>query len=241
MLSNCGHDENNSARGGKAGDQGGEWRIINWYNGSWNVVLRHPDKKVREEIARLAENAANNDMIGYDQGQRTTFWEQLSVSGYDPANIKVACETDCSAGVLAICKAVGYRLNIEEMKKINHNGYTGNQKNALVNAGFEAITDNEVLRSEDYLYRGDIVLREYKHTATNLTDGAKVKTTQSAPVTEELELTNVGRGQQWLNSNYGTVIKRYTGSLLEVDNDYGPHSKKAALVVWKDVVNRKYM
>lgn len=44
MISNCGHDENNRYRGGKAGDQTGtEWRVINWYNRPWKCVLRHPN------------------------------------------------------------------------------------------------------------------------------------------------------------------------------------------------------
>lgn len=241
MLSNCGHDENGKARGGKAGDQGGEWRIINWYNRPWGVVLRHPDPKVREEIAFLAERAAKNDKIGYDQGERYTFWSQLKVNDYDPAKITVPCESDCSAGVLAICKAVGYRLGIQEMKDINQNGYTGTQREILKKAGFKDITDNAVLRSEDYLYRGDILLYEFKHTATCITDGDKVKVVSSAPVTKEEEnLTNVGRGQQWLNSNYGSLVKEATGSLLDVDNEYGDHSRRAAVAVWKYVVNKKF-
>lgn len=48
MISNCGHDENNKYKGGKAGDQtGGEWALINWYNRPWKCVLRHPDTKPR--------------------------------------------------------------------------------------------------------------------------------------------------------------------------------------------------
>ena len=51
MISNCGHDENNRYKGGKAGDQtGGEWALINWYNRPWKCVLRHPDAKVKAGV-----------------------------------------------------------------------------------------------------------------------------------------------------------------------------------------------
>ena len=79
MISNCGHDENNRYRGGKAGDQTGtEWRVINWYNRPWKCVLRHPDAKVRKMIASMAKAAAVNNKIGYDQSERYTFWEHLN-------------------------------------------------------------------------------------------------------------------------------------------------------------------
>ena len=81
MISNCGHDENNRYRGGKAGDQTGtEWRVINWYNRPWKCVLRHPDAKVRKMIASMAKAAAVNNKIGYDQSERYTFWEHLKAS-----------------------------------------------------------------------------------------------------------------------------------------------------------------
>ena len=82
MISNCGHDERGKYKGGKAGDQTGtEWAIINWYNRPWKCVLRHPNAKVREKIAELSEKAAKNDNIGYDQNERTTYWEQLKKVG----------------------------------------------------------------------------------------------------------------------------------------------------------------
>lgn len=183
MISNSGHDENGKYSGGKAGDQTGtEWQIIPWYNRPWNVILRHPDAKVRAEIAKLARAAAGNNKIGYDQGQRTTFWQHLTTSNYDPAQITVNCEADCSAGVAAICKAVGYRLGIAEMKNINKDAYTGNLRSALKAAGFETLTTSKYLSSDKYLLEGDVLLYEGHHTAINLDNGSAVAIgTQSAP------------------------------------------------------------
>lgn len=174
MISNCGHDEHGRYSGGQAGDQTGqEWAIIPWYSRPWNVVLRYPNTEVRELIAQLATEAAENDLIGYDQNQRTSFWTQLTRSGFRPANIKYPCEADCSAGVAAIVKAAGNLLGIEKLKKISEDMYTGNEREVLKAAGFSILTGLKYLNSDKYLLRGDILLLERHHTAINITDGAR--------------------------------------------------------------------
>lgn len=179
MISNSGHDENGKYSGGKAGDQTGtEWQIIPWYNRPWNVVLRYPNRAVAQKIADKAAAAAKNNKIGYDQNQRTTFWTQLAASDYDPAKITVACEGDCSAGVAAIIKATGYELNIEALKNVSKDSYTGNLRSVLSKAGFQVLTDSKYLSSDAYLIPGDVVLYEGHHTAINLDYGAKVKPEQ---------------------------------------------------------------
>lgn len=71
---------------------------------------------VRAKIAELAVKAAKNDLVGYDQSQRDTYWQHLKASNYDPSQITVACEADCSAGVIANVRAVGYLLDIDALK-----------------------------------------------------------------------------------------------------------------------------
>lgn len=180
MISNCGHDENNKYTGGTAGDQtGGEWALIAWYNRPWKCVLRHPDAAIRQKIAQLAMAAAKNDLIGYDQGQRYTFWEHLKASSYDPAKITVACEADCSSGVAAIVKAVGYLTGDTKMQAVSIYCYTGNLRAALKAAGFTVLTESKYLTDPDYLLAGDILLNDDCHTATNVTDGSKASTDSS--------------------------------------------------------------
>ena len=172
MIANSGHDENGKYSGGKAGDQTGtEWQIQPWYNRPWTNVLRYPVVTGREKIAELAEEAAKNNLIGYDQNQRGTFWKQLKASGYHPMNITVACEADCSAGVAAIVKAVGYLLGDKGLQEVPSDMYTGNEITYLTNAGFLNLTDKKVLESDKYLMRGDILLCKGHHTAINLTTG----------------------------------------------------------------------
>ena len=177
MLSNSGRDERGLYSGGQAGDQdGGEWAIVPWYNypwGGWDYVLHHPDSNVRALIAKLATEAAHNNNIGYDQSERYTFWEQLSQCGFRPANIQTPCESDCSAGVLAIVKAVGYLTGNERLKAVSIYGYTGNERDILTSAGFQCMNGVKYLTSDDYLYAGDILLNEENHTCTCVTDGSK--------------------------------------------------------------------
>lgn len=174
-ISNSGSDENGGYTGGQAGDQTGkEWRMRDFYNRPWLVVLRHPDQKVGLKLAMLSIDAALNDLIGYDQSQNRTYLKQLKAVGWEPSKITVACEADCSAGVCANVTAVGYLLGIDALK--NHTGtYTGNMRSALTKAGFQALTDEKYLTSGDYLLPGDILLNDNHHTATNVTVGKKVK------------------------------------------------------------------
>lgn len=183
-ISNSGSDERGKITGGKAGDQtGGEWRIRPWYNGSWDVVLRHPNKTVRDMIAVMAEAAAKNDKVGYDQAQRHTFWTQLSKVNYRPEKITTACEADCSAGVAACVKGAGYRLGHKDLKSLDHTSYTGNLRSRLKAIGFTALTESKYLKSDQYLLRGDILLNDVGggHTCVNLTTGSRAETSVTTP------------------------------------------------------------
>lgn len=133
--------------------------------------MRHPNANVRKLIAQMAKNAANNDMIGYDQSQRLTFWEQLRKVDYMPEKIRVACEADCSSGVAAIVKGAGYRTNNDKMRRVSPSMYTGNERLALESAGFVALYESKYLSSDKYLLEGDILINEGTHTTINLTNG----------------------------------------------------------------------
>lgn len=173
-LSNSGHDENYNYSNGQAGDNTGtEWELRTWYSYPWSCVLRHPNVEVRALIAELAIEAALNNNIGYDQYERTTFWYQLAKSGYHPKNITVPCEADCSAGVAAICKAVGYLYNDPKMKNISIDSWTGVMRSGFRSAGFEVLTASKYLNSSDYLVAGDILLNDEHHVCTCISSGAK--------------------------------------------------------------------
>lgn len=177
MLSNCGHNEFNSTHGGQPGDQTGhEWEIRSWYLPSygWRYVFRFENRSIAQMIADIARAAAQNPLIGYDMdlSQRLTYWQHLKASNYDPAQITVACEADCSSGVSANVKAAGYRLGIQALKNVPPSAATGTLRDVLKSAGAIELTDSKYLTSDKYLRPGDILLTPGKHTTTNLDMGS---------------------------------------------------------------------
>ena len=222
-ISNSGHDENGRYTNGVAGDQDGEWVICDWYqypfDGGWLCVLRHPSQQVRNILAELSIQAANNNNIGYDQNERYTYWNQLQSVGYWPANITSKCEADCSAGVIANTKATGYLLNSKTLQNVNAS-YTGNMRAGFSAAGFQVLTDAKYLNSSDYLLPGDILLNDQDHTAVNLGYG---RFAGSGAPTEEL-------GANYTKTSTKTIqnmLKKIGWSDLKADGDYGSLTTKA--------------
>ncbi|HUM82232.1 MAG TPA: hypothetical protein PLN48_00435 [Lachnospiraceae bacterium] len=176
LVSNCGEDEYGNYSGGQAGDQTGhEWDLRAWPDKQWTCVLRYPDESIRNKFASLASAAAANDLIGYNQDNRLTFWEHLEASGYDPSKITVPCEADCSAGAAAIVKAVGYLDNIPALQKTDITMSTSSMKESLAGEGFDVLSDSRYLTGPDYLLPGDIVLCEKHHVVINITEGSKCR------------------------------------------------------------------
>ncbi len=254
MISNCGSDERGKLSGGQAGDQtGGEWRIRTWFNRPWNVMLRHPDERVRKELAVLSEKAARNDLVGYDQNQRTTYWSHLKASSYDPSGITIACEADCSSGILANVKAVGYRLGMDALKKVDQDGYTGNERAILTAAGFTAFYDSRYLTSDRFLLRGDVLLYEGHHTAVNLTDGpdANGESGGTNAAAKGADTGNAGGGQSGAaggKTTSGSRIVRdgqiHAGNFaapgLAADGIRGKDTIKAGVKVLQQAMNLDY-
>lgn len=238
-ISNCGHDENGQYYGGIVGDQTGtEWQLCAWYSRPWNCVLRHPDARVRGILADLATKAARNDKIGYDQYQRDSYWTQLQRVGFAPDKITVACETDCSAGVIANAKAAGYLLGIDKLKALTST-YTGNMRSGFAAAGFQVLTDSKYLTSPDYLLPGDILLNDQHHTATNISKGSKADSTSTASDpslivgTCQVTLKEFLQGatdpqiktiQRLLNAR---GYKGVNGQPLDIDGNIGPNTAYA--------------
>lgn len=225
-ISNSGHDERGKYSGGAAGDQTGqEWAIINWYNRPWTCVLRHPRQDVRQTIAELSIEAANNNKVGYDQNQRETYWTLLKKNNYRPSQISSGCQADCSAGVIANTKAAGYLLNISELKTIKAT-YTGDMRQAYKDAGFQVLTSKKYLTGFDYLMPGDILLYDNHHTATNLGIGKSITYNSSSTsiptnnkVGKNLTTTSTAEIQKMLNK-----VGNYK---LEIDGDYGEKTTAA--------------
>lgn len=210
MISNCGHDEHGRYSGGKAGDQTDqEWVVKSWYSRPWRCVLRHPDSSVQNKIAELARKSAQNNLIGYDQGERYTYWQHLKASNYDPSQISVACEADCSSGVAAIIKAVGYILGRNALKNVSIYAYTGNLRSILQNAGFQLLTESKYLTGDSYLLPGDVLLLDGHHTAINLDKGSNAGSSTPAkpPVSGDSYRVKSGDTLSKIAQMWGTTVE----------------------------------
>lgn len=251
MISNSGSNENGKVYGGKPGDQTGrEWQIRTWYNRPWNCILHHPNAKVRSLIADYAEQAAKNNLIGYNQLNRNSFWAALKKAG-TPAKINTACDADCSAGVCGIVKAVGYTLGDEKLKAVSEKLVTQQMRSALKKAGFTVYTASKYLTSDKYLARGDILLNDAHHTAINLANGTKTTTAPAVcPYSEPsyyISRGSTGNGVKWVQwhlrrlgydigkSGIDGICGRMTDAAirnfqrdkkLEVDGIVGPLTRK---------------
>ena len=198
MISNCSINEYGKISGGKPGDNNGkEWRVRSWYNSHWKMVLRYPDIKVAKKIAELMEDGANNNNIGYNQYRRTTMWKEVQKVGYQPKAIKTPCAADCSSSTATCIKCVGYLLGIDALKNVDANMRTGTMERELKKAGFIVLKERKYLTSDKYLLEGDILLRPYGHTATNLTRGSKAGTIPSSnerPTVKQFQLSAIADG-----------------------------------------------
>ncbi len=203
MISNCGHDENGKYTGGKTGDQtGGEYAVINWYNRPWSCVLRYPDINAALKIAETAKAAAINNNVGYDQGERLTYYNCLKAVKWDPAKITTPCEGDCSATTAANIIAAGNLLGISKLKSISPSNTTSTLRKALIGAGFKLLTDSKYLTSDKYLLPGDIPLYDGHHVVINLDYGSEVK-----PVEEKKSgWVQVADGWMYYNGDTGLPV-----------------------------------
>ena len=148
-------DENKNASGGVAGDQTGlEVRTREAYNHElgWRI-FRHPDKAVAKTIAANAIIMANNENIGYDQGERNTVYEIVKENNWDINSINKPCECDCSS-LVRTCVASALKQDV-------YNFSTANEADKLMELGFKEIYD---IPLEDLL-TGDILCTKIKgHT-----------------------------------------------------------------------------
>lgn len=235
-VSNCGHDENNRYSGGRAGDQSGtEWYLLPWYkysNGGWNYVLRWKDEKLGSLFSDLAIEAAQNDLVGYDQWQRNTFWTQLQAAGYRPSNIKVACETDCSKGTIDLIRAVGYLKGIADLQKCSAT-YTGDMMNWFRSASgkkyFDILTGKH-LTDPGVAKRGDINLNTAHHVNITVDNGENAGTQTSQK--EGTYMFEVGTVQVGSTGNDVKLLQQllcYHGYGLAVDGEFGFVTKSAAM------------
>lgn len=173
-------DERGRASGGKAGDQTGRELCVHTLasSGAWTRILRPPRNAAK--IVRAAYATAANDHVGYDQGQRTTFYEAAKRLAWDVAAIKADVETDCSAAVAVWANCAGFAVG-KDM-------YTGNERGALRAVGF-----TDMPYSEGSLQPGDVLWRQghtVVYVGTNKSYTAEAAEYASKPVAKLVDLSH---------------------------------------------------
>lgn len=245
-ISNSGHDEKGTYRGGADGDQtGSEWAIRSWYSRPWTVMIRFKNQKIAAMFATLEILAALNPHVGYDQGERLSYWTQLQKVGYDPSKITTNCEDDCSAGVAANVKAALILLGMKDKAaQISAADTTWTLQDDLKQTGLvSSYTDAAYLTGYANLRPGDILLNPSHHVcayvggsfpATTSTTilrkgmkGSAVKTMQAKLIKNGYDLGASGADGDF-GSDTETAVKYFQKNHgLTADGEYGPKTKAA--------------
>ena len=202
MIGSARIDENGNAHGGKAGDQknGFEVSTQEWYKHSkgWRV-FRAKDPEKAEIIAKIMEWACDNALIGYDQYQRNTLYNELKKSGFDgEPTLAKAAETDCSALVRVCLAFAGIDVPADF--------YTASMAKTMLATGeIIELTGSKYTDSPDYLGRGDILVTKTKgHTVVVLTDGEKYEGVSSTTDLQPEGNLKVKPGSWRIRSGPGT-------------------------------------
>lgn len=156
----------------KAGDQAREVTVRKWYNKPWACCLRYPDENIAERAANIAYILAECDLVGYDQSQRNDLYAELKKNGFSASNYinsKVLTETDCSAFVVACFVCAG----VEKLKYTGNAPTTSTMERVFRSAGFEVLKDKKYLTSDEYLRKGDVLLKPGSHTVIALESGSR--------------------------------------------------------------------
>ena len=252
-MSNCGHDENGRYAGGKAGDQTGtDWYLRSWYaysNGGWNYILRWKNEVLGNLFADLAIEAAQNDMIGYDQGtagnsgDRYTFRQQMKAVGYRPSKITKPCECDCSEGTIVLIQAVGYLKGIKELQECNAT-YTGNMMNYFNSAKgkkYFTVLQGQYLKDSNLARRGDINLNTGHHvnvTVDNGSNSAKGSSANTSATKSIVTLTDKIEVQLPVlqKGSKGVAVSMLQAMLnVKVDGDFGNDTETSLKAFQKNV------
>ena len=169
--------ENGGIKNGKAGDQTGKEVCIRaWYNKPWQYVIRFKDEAIREKVAYAMERACNNSAIGYDQNERNSLLTRARSVGYDPGKVTSKCETDCSALVTLACIYAG--IAESSLVVSGNSATTSTLRNRLIKTGrVEVFSSSKYTKSDDYLLRGDILLKEGSHVVVAIENGSKTVAT----------------------------------------------------------------
>jgi hypothetical protein len=208
------------AKNNKAGDQTNkEVCTRSWYKSSWHTVLRPIDPEVAEKMAIACEAGCANKNVGYDQWNRNTLHAQAEAVGWDLSKITVPCECDCSSFMTVDAECAGVAIPYN-----NGNApTTSTMVSAFKSTGeFEVLVDNKYLTSDEYLKRGDVLVKS-GHTVMVLENGKYAHFKMVLVNCQVLKKKCKGEAVVALQSIL-TILGYYTG---EIDGSFGSKTDSA--------------
>lgn len=217
-------DERGKTKGGAAGDQTSrEVCIRSWYNKKWDCVLRPISQDIADKSASIVEKLANSNLVGYDQNQRNTLHTQVKKYGYNVDKYiasGVKTETDCSAFMTLAAIAAG--MTQLEYPENGNAPTTSTMRTKFVETGkYKMLTDSKYTMSDDYLKRGDILVKYGSHTVMALTNGQRVS--QSSSVKENNSISSSNTKNQnpkfVIGKTYTTCVDLNVRNSAEVGNN----------------------
>lgn len=131
------HDEDGNLSYGQPGDQTGDEvrRRKMGDDERFTYILRYPDKKIAESMAKDAEECAENDNIGYAQQGKDNYSSRyglyFAMQGKSFKDIIIPCNADCTALIAD--------LAIHNGLKVSRFMWSGNELEVMTSAGFEKI------------------------------------------------------------------------------------------------------
>lgn len=185
-IAQASKDERSRYTGGQAGNQSGsELNIREWYSRPWDTVLRPKTPELAQSVVSVSLRLVKCTLIGYDQSQRTTLYEQCERIGWDINRLNEIqpCECDCSSLIAVILRFCGI--------SIPKTVYTGNLTSYVLATGqFLCLRDPKYLTGDAYLKAGDIVLNTAHHVAVAVDTGAKALSSTFTPYAAVVDVSS---------------------------------------------------
>ncbi len=214
----------------------GELNIIPFYGG-WEYVFREKDSEKAEKIAWIMEGAVENgDHFGYGQASlasdggkypRTTGFDAIfEEPSHDPREVKVLCNTDCSAG----SGFSAYFAGVKDMRL--RDMWSGNAREILMSTGeFVELTDPLLLELGTGLRRGDILLKT-DHMAIAIDDDDHLDT--FAVKIEGCAMSRIRTGP---GKDYDTIAEVEAGTVLNATGSSTDETGKVWYkVMWEEKI-----
>ena len=219
LIAHASTDERGQISGGQAGDQGREVCTRTYYKDKYTFVLRPKTKELAEKSALFAEKICGNPNVGYNQWKRNTLHSVAKNVGFDADRIKTPCDCDCSTLMHVSAIAGGAEI------KYGLNGATTRTMENVFDKSeyYTVLKDKIYLESDEYLMRGDIVVRKGYHTFMVLENGVMIDTKPKITnVTYAVKLKNgnVLPAVRNLEDYAGIKGREIVGVAMKVDNGH---------------------